>query len=149
MENEDAVDALYREVLEETGLDLRENKYLPCEFWEMVITDIDLIILFDVKLFHVKLNWVLKKYEEKMLKDEVENAFFISKEDFEQKIKKWWIRAWADVFYKFYKDILDIENAEYWWDEQIKNILLKNRYSQKNIVIAWPGSRYNLKKEWK
>ncbi|MCD5382807.1 hypothetical protein LR002_01665, partial [Candidatus Gracilibacteria bacterium] len=85
----------------------------------------------------------------KMLKDEVENAFFISKEDFEQKIKKGGIRAGADVFYKFYKDILDIENAEYWGDEQIKNILLKNRYSQKNIVIAGPGSRYNLKKEGK
>jgi hypothetical protein len=29
----------------------------------------------------------LKKYEERILNDEIENAYFISKEDFERKIK--------------------------------------------------------------
>ena len=53
--NEDFVDALYREVLEESGLNLTENRYLPCELWFWYIKNLNWVILFKVKLFHIKL----------------------------------------------------------------------------------------------
>ena len=151
--NENIVDALYREVLEETGLDLTENKYLPCEFWDLLFFNMDIEIIFKVRLFHVKLNWVLKKYEEKVFNNEVWNAYFISKEDFGRKILEWWIRAWADEFYNLFQWILKIENNNF-LEPILKKWLLDKFYNeQKNIVFVWPWSKYNLKKleknEWK
>lgn len=147
-ENEDFIDALYREVLEETWLDLKENKYLPCELWNLYLSNIKWEILFNVKLFHVKLNWVLKKYEEKILNNEIKNSYFMSKEDFEIKIKEWLVRAGADIFYKNFQDVLAIENAEH-WEPLLKRFMLNEKFNQKKIVIVWPWSKYNLKKQWK
>lgn len=148
IKDEDFIDALYREVLEETWLNLNENKYLPCELWNLFLINIEWKLLFNIKLFHIKLNWVLKKYEEKILNNEIENAYFISKEDFEIKIKEWWIRAWADVFYKNFQDVLAIENAEH-WEPILKRFMLNEKFNQKDFVVVWPLSEYNLKHEWK
>jgi len=149
IKNEDTIDALCREVIEETWLNLNENKFLPCELWFWYLSDIEWKILFKVNLFHIKLNWVLKKYEEKILNNEIKNAYFISKEEFQKKIKEWWIRAWADIFYEKFIQILEIENSKT-LPNSIKQYLLKNLYLENNnIAIVWPWSSYNLKKEWK
>ena len=144
-ENENYIDALYREVLEETWLNLNENRYLPCEFWDWLLIDIYWNILFNVKLFHVKLNWVLKKYEERILNDEIENAYFISKEDFERKIKNWSVRAWADFFYEKFKEVIEIENSNNLGGFG-KNYLLSKKFREKIVIKVWPWSYYNLKK---
>ena len=134
IKNESFVDALYREVLEETWLNLTEHKYFPCELWDWYLENTEWKILFKAKIFHIKLNWVLKKYEEKILRNEVKNAYFISKKDFEIKIEKWWIRAWADVFYEAFLKIKDDIN------------FFQDHYLQ---LVVWPWSKYNLKHEWK
>lgn len=148
VKNENLSDALYREVLEETWLNLEENKYLPCDLWFGYLANIKWEILFKVKLFNIKLNWVLKKYEEKILNNEIENAYFISKEDFEKKIKEWWIRAGAEVFYKKFKNILEIENSKT-LPLSVKKYILQENFLEKDIVIVWPWSKYNLRKNEK
>ena len=153
IKNEDTIDALYREVLEETWLNLnenkKENKILPCELLFWYLSDIKWKVLFKVTIFHIKLNWVLKKYEEKILNNEIENAYFISKEEFQKKIEEWWIRAWADVFYEKFIQILKIENSKT-LPNSIRQYLLQELYLENyNFAIVWPWSNYNLKKEWK